>query len=271
MANFEARKVLMKDAQGRYVIPFTGAVETVNGQKPDENGNVVIEGVDTTTLLTKAVAAETYLSKADASTTYLNVDTAADTFLSKADASSTYLTQAQANSAYLGVGDKAVSAETADNAVSATMASKAISDINGNAIATTYATNQNLFSDGGAGSLLRSDIMPIQTVDGYSPDASGNIDTCSVKTVNSKNPDASGNVDIPAHAVGDEWHSFTGQIPAGGVPYCGQEVTRETYADLWEYAQNNGLVKTEEEWQALDASQNGNVPFYSDGDGSTTF
>ena len=144
MANFEARKVLMKDAQGRYVIPFTGAVETVNGQKPDENGNVVIEGVDTTTLLTKAVAAETYLSKTDAASTYLRVDTAADTFLSKADASSTYLTPAQANAAYLGVGDKAVSAETADNAVSATMASKAISDVNGNAIATTYATKAEL-------------------------------------------------------------------------------------------------------------------------------
>lgn len=144
MATFEARKVLMKDAQGRYVIPFTGAVETVNGQKPDENGNVVIEGVDTTTLLTKTAAAETYLSKTDAASTYLRVDTAADTFLNKTDAASTYLTPAQANAAYLGIGDKAVSAETADNAVSATMASKAISDINGNAIATTYATKAEL-------------------------------------------------------------------------------------------------------------------------------
>lgn len=195
MATFEARKVLMKDAQGRYVIPFTGAVETVNGQKPDENGNVVIEGVDTTTLLTKTAAAETYLGKTDAASTYLNVDTAADTFLSKtdaastylkagtaadtflskADASSTYLTPSQANATYLGIGDKAVSAETADNAVSATMASKAISDINGNAIATTYATNQSLFSNSGVGPLLRSDVMPIKTVNGQEPDASGNI------------------------------------------------------------------------------------------------
>lgn len=195
MANFEARKVLMKDAQGRYVIPFTGAVETINGQKPDENGNVVIEGVDTTTLLTKTAAAETYLSKTDAASTYLRVDTAADTFLnktdaastylktgtaadtflSKADASSTYLTPAQANAAYLGIGDKAASAETADNAVSATMASKAISDINGNAIATTYATNQSLFSNSGVGPLLRSDVMPIKTVNGQEPDANGNV------------------------------------------------------------------------------------------------
>lgn len=71
--------------------------------------------------------------------------------------------------------------------------------------------------------------------------------------------------------VGDEWHSFTGQIPVGGVPYCGQEVTRATYADLWTWVQAQGLVKTEDEWQALATSQNGNVPYYSSGDGSTTF
>ena len=71
------------------------------------------------------------------------------------------------------------------------------------------------------------------------------------------------------HAVGEEWHSYSGEIPAGGVPYAGQTVSRETYAALWTYAQNKGLVKTEAEWQALAAS--GNVKFYSDGDGSTTF
>ena len=77
--------------------------------------------------------------------------------------------------------------------------------------------------------------------------------------------------DLPIHSVGEEWHSFTGQIPVGGVPYCGQEVTRETYADLWTWVQNKGLVKTEDEWQTLNASQNGNVPYYSSGNGSTTF
>lgn len=93
-----------------------------------------------------------------------------------------------------------------------------------------------------------------------------------LRTVNGVGPDESGNVEVKTgKTIGEEWHSFTGQIPAGGVPYCGQEVTRVTYADLWEYAQNNGLVKTEEEWQALAVSRNGNVPFYSDGDGSTTF
>ena len=77
--------------------------------------------------------------------------------------------------------------------------------------------------------------------------------------------------DLPIHSVGEEWHSFTGKIPVGGVPYCGQEVTRETYADLWTWVQNQGLVKTEDEWQSLNTSKNGNVPYYSSGNGSTTF
>ena len=91
------------------------------------------------------------------------------------------------------------------------------------------------------------------------------------RTVNNKTPDDNGNIDIPSRHVGDEWHSFTGKIPAGGVPYCGQIVTRATYADLWAYAQEQGLVKTEAEWQAISKSKGGNVPFYSSGDGSKTF
>ncbi len=53
MAQVEARKVLLKDLDGRYIVPWTGAVETVNGTKPDQSGNVEIEataGADTTEL-----------------------------------------------------------------------------------------------------------------------------------------------------------------------------------------------------------------------------
>lgn len=81
-----------------------------------------------------------------------------------------------------------------------------------------------------------------------------------------------GNIaELGKHNVGDEWVSYTGVIPEGGVPYCGQEVTRATYADLWAYAQAQGLVKTESEWQAIASAQSGNVPYYSSGNGSTTF
>lgn len=77
--------------------------------------------------------------------------------------------------------------------------------------------------------------------------------------------------ELRKHNVGEEWVSYTGVIPQGGVPYLGQEVTREMYADLWAYAQANGLVVSESEWQSLSSSKNGNVGKYSSGNGSTTF
>lgn len=73
------------------------------------------------------------------------------------------------------------------------------------------------------------------------------------------------------HQVGEEWVSYVGDIPSGGVPYCGQEVNRETYSALWSYAQAKGLVKSESEWQSLYNAQGGNVAFYSSGNGSSTF
>lgn len=73
------------------------------------------------------------------------------------------------------------------------------------------------------------------------------------------------------HAIGETWISIDSTIPAGGIPFLGQLVSRAAWADLFAWATAKGLVKTEDEWQALATSQNGNVPFYSDGDGSTTF
>lgn len=73
------------------------------------------------------------------------------------------------------------------------------------------------------------------------------------------------------HAVGETWISFDSSIPAGGVPFCGQLVSRAVYADLWSWVQAQGKVKTESEWQSIAGSQNGNCSWYSDGDGETTF
>lgn len=73
------------------------------------------------------------------------------------------------------------------------------------------------------------------------------------------------------HMVGEEWVSYVGDIPTGGVPYCGQEVNRSTYSALWEYANAKGLVKSESEWQALYNAQGGNVAYYSSGNSSSTF
>lgn len=74
--------------------------------------------------------------------------------------------------------------------------------------------------------------------------------------------------------VGFEYVRLTGQAPyPGGVDYFGQEATRAMYADLWAYQNEHRpeSIVTEAKWQELYASQNGNVPYYSTGDGNTTF
>lgn len=73
------------------------------------------------------------------------------------------------------------------------------------------------------------------------------------------------------HAVGDTWITFDGSIPAGGVPFTGQLVTRAMYADLWAWVQANKTVVTDAEWQTTASAQNGMNAAYSSGDGSTTF
>lgn len=73
------------------------------------------------------------------------------------------------------------------------------------------------------------------------------------------------------HGIGETWFSIDGTVPAGGVPFCGQIVTRAMYQDLFDWATAQGKVKTETEWQAHAAANGGNCPYYSSGDGSTTF
>lgn len=72
--------------------------------------------------------------------------------------------------------------------------------------------------------------------------------------------------------VGFEYFSINPNVPTGSLPLFGAEYSREVFPDLWEYAQaQTGYIITEEEWQAFSNQNGGNVPFYSSGDGSTTF
>ena len=72
--------------------------------------------------------------------------------------------------------------------------------------------------------------------------------------------------------VGYEYFTFNPSIPQGSLPLFGGEYSRDTYSDLWAWVQTQtGYLKTEAQWQALSSANAGNVPFYSDGDGSTTF
>ena len=81
--------------------------------------------------------------------------------------------------------------------------------------------------------------------------------------------------EIRTHAnlpVGFEYFSPNPNIPQGSLPLFGGEYSRATYSALWDWVQTQtGYLITDTAWQVLSNSQKGNVPFYSDGDGSTTF
>lgn len=75
--------------------------------------------------------------------------------------------------------------------------------------------------------------------------------------------------DLP---VGHEFFTTNPNIPAGCLPLLGGEYSRTTYADLWAWVQTQaGYLLEESAWQSKAAANGGNVPFYSKGDGSTTF
>ena len=75
------------------------------------------------------------------------------------------------------------------------------------------------------------------------------------------------------HCVGEEYIRLVNQTVEGGLDYLGQTVTRAMYADLWAWVQAKQAdrILSEADWQAMYTAQNGNVPYYSSGDGSTTF
>lgn len=95
-----------------------------------------------------------------------------------------------------------------------------------------------------------------------------------VAFVNGVSPDANGNVeiDVGGMPIGFEYFQTNPNVQAGSLPLVGGLFSREIYFDLWEWVQKqNGYLITEAQWQALAVANGGAVPYYSDGDGSTTF
>lgn len=96
-------------------------------------------------------------------------------------------------------------------------------------------------------------------------------------TVNGVPPDENGNIAIEAPQVrglpvGFEYFTFNSNVAVGSLPYLGSLYSRSAYADLWSWVQEQpGYLISETEWQEKFQANNGNVPFYSSGDGSTTF
>lgn len=81
-------------------------------------------------------------------------------------------------------------------------------------------------------------------------------------------------VDVSQYAmpVGFEAFTINPNLQAGWLPLLGGEYSRTAYADLWAWVQTqNGYLVEESAWQAKAVANGGNVPFYSKGDGTTTF
>lgn len=62
------------------------------------------------------------------------------------------------------------------------------------------------------------------------------------------------------------------QTPPDGAIQCnGATYNRALYKDFFDYATSKGWVKTETEWQSIASANGGYCPYYSQGNGSTTF
>ena len=71
--------------------------------------------------------------------------------------------------------------------------------------------------------------------------------------------------------LGHTYISFEKEVPVGRLPAFGALYNRTLYADLYNWANEKGLVISETEWQSYAKANGGNVPYYSNGDGNTSF
>lgn len=72
--------------------------------------------------------------------------------------------------------------------------------------------------------------------------------------------------------LGHEYFTINPNLPEGVLPLIGQLVSRSLYPSLWEWVQTqSGFLLEESAWQLKASSNHGNVPYYSSGDGNSTF
>ena len=72
--------------------------------------------------------------------------------------------------------------------------------------------------------------------------------------------------------VGFEFFQTSPNARVGTLPLNGGVFSRSEYPQLWSWVQSqSGYLIAESEWQNKASKNDGPVPFYSTGDGSTTF
>lgn len=72
-----------------------------------------------------------------------------------------------------------------------------------------------------------------------------------------------------AHVVGEQWITFDGTIPDGGVPFHGQSLKIAVYSSLYQWAIDNNRIISDAEWQNIKTENNGNVSYYAQIDNNT--
>lgn len=171
-----------------------------------------------------------------------------------------YLMKSEAKTNYLGIEDKAVSATTADKA-------KALQTLERNA---AYKVGDIAYTTQlPAGYYL--ECVTAGTTSNTEPSISVESENVNDGTVkwDVKNIQDASKLGLP---VGFETFTLNPNLQAGWLPLLGGEYSRTTYADLWAWVQTQeGYLLEESTWQAKATANGGNVPFYSKGDGSSTF
>lgn len=236
----------------------TGKNYVWTGSEWDDIGGVV----DLTPYLTKSDATATYLGKTAKAVSATTADKAAILSTARTIAIGGAVTGTATSfngTANITINTTAVNGAKVTGTVPA--ATKATQDGTGKVIATTYATKTEV-TQGLAG---KANISHTHTVSQITDMPKV------VLSVNDITPDDSGNVKVGALPLG---HLFAWpfQTPPDGAIQCnGATYNRALYKDFFAYATSKGWVKTEAEWQEIAERDNGFCPFYSEGDGSTTF
>ena len=65
-----------------------------------------------------------------------------------------------------------------------------------------------------------------------------------------------------SHFVGEQWISFDGTIPLGGIPFDGRSVERSLYPDLVKWIQDNNRAISKSDYQTRLSNNYSNVPYY---------
>ena len=223
----------------------SGAVKTVNSIAPDASGEVTLPNATTSKAgLVRLAAEEDVLNEAPQTAVCTQLIYEINEFRRKS-------TEYQ-------VGDKVDCAFQYERFLECTKAGKTSAEL----LDTRNVTHGQVIADGMVEWTVRTHV---RSVNGNVANADGNVLVdVGVKTVNGKGPDGSGNVKV------DTGWPF--QTPPDGAIQCnGATYNRALYKDFFAYATSKGWVKTESEWQSIASANGGYCPYYSQGDGSTTF